>query len=59
MKQRGLDKYKVLDDNFGTEQYAVGMRKSDATLLSKINEAMQACIEDGTQAALNAKWFGE
>ena len=59
MKQRGLDKYKVLDDNFGTEQYAVGMRKSDATLLSKINEAMQACIADGTQAALNAKWFGE
>ena len=59
MKQRGQEKYKVLDENFGTEQYAVGMRKQDTTLLEKINEAMKACNEDGTTAALNAKWFGE
>ena len=49
----------MLDENFGTEQYAVGMRKQDTTLLEKINEAMKACNEDGTTAALNAKWFGE
>lgn len=40
--------YKILSDNFGAESYGIGFRKGDTTLLKKVNEALQAMIEDGT-----------
>ncbi len=33
--------YAVLDENFGTEEYGVGLRKDDAELLAKLERSHQ------------------
>ncbi|MFK5282367.1 transporter substrate-binding domain-containing protein, partial [Lacticaseibacillus paracasei] len=38
---------------------AVGMRKSDNVLRSKINAGLKALKADGTVAKLQKKWFGK
>lgn len=59
MKQRGEDKYKVLSDNFGEEEYGIGFRKSDTELVEKVNNALQECINDGTYDEILSKWFAQ
>lgn len=59
MKQRGEEKYKVLEDNFGDELYGIGVRKGDVTLLEKIDTAMRDMKSDGSYDAIYAKWFSE
>lgn len=59
MKQRGEEKYKVLEDNFGDELYGIGVRKGDVTLLEKVDTAMKDMKSDGTYDAIYAKWFSE
>ncbi len=59
MKQQSNDIYKVLEDNLGTEDYAVGMRKSDTELCDSINKALQELKEDGTFDTIKNKWFEE
>lgn len=50
--------YRVLDDNFGTEDYGVGTRKDDTELMSKIQKALDDMKADGTAANISTKWFG-
>ncbi|WP_157994672.1 amino acid ABC transporter substrate-binding protein [Cupriavidus agavae] len=50
--------YRVLDENFGTEDYGVGVRKDDAELLDKLNKTLAAMKQDGTAAKISAQWFG-
>lgn len=59
MKLRGAENYKVLEDNFGEEEYGIGVRKSDAILLEKINAALEEMKKDGTYDEISAKWFSE
>ena len=59
MKQLGEEKYKVLEEDFGDEEYGIGLRKDDAELLKKINKAMDAMISDGTYDEIYGKWFSE
>ncbi|MFA6941800.1 MAG: transporter substrate-binding domain-containing protein, partial [Clostridiaceae bacterium] len=49
----------ILSDNFGTEEYGVGLRKTDTELLSRINEALDAMKKDGASSKISVKWFGE
>ncbi|MBS0389931.1 MAG: amino acid ABC transporter substrate-binding protein [Proteobacteria bacterium] len=51
--------YAVLDDNFGTEEYGVGVRKDDAGLLEKLNKALAEMKQDGSAAKISEKWFGK
>jgi polar amino acid transport system substrate-binding protein len=51
--------YVVLEDNFGTEEYGVGVRKDDAALLGKIQDAMDKMKQDGTAARISTQWFGK
>lgn len=51
--------YRVLEENFGTEDYGVGMRKDDTELLAKIQKAMDDMKADGTAATISTKWFGK
>ena len=53
------DTYKALDENFGEEMYAIGVRQADDTFTDKLNEALAAMIADGTAAEISNKWFGE
>ncbi|RIX49153.1 MAG: amino acid ABC transporter substrate-binding protein [Rhodocyclales bacterium GT-UBC] len=51
--------YVVLDDNFGTEEYGVGVRKDDAELLGKLQKAMDEMKKDGAAAKISSQWFGK
>ena len=59
MKQNGEEKYKVLDENFGEEQFAVGMRKDDAALQEALNKALAKLKEDGTYDEIYKKYFAD
>ncbi|MGG7142592.1 amino acid ABC transporter substrate-binding protein [Clostridium nigeriense] len=59
ISQRGSDKYKVLDEDFGKEAYAVGMRKDDVELVEAFNKAFNELVEDGTAGEISEKWFGD
>ncbi|MDR0770371.1 MAG: amino acid ABC transporter substrate-binding protein [Burkholderiales bacterium] len=50
--------YIVLDDDFGDEEYGVGVRKDDTELLAKLQKAMNDMKQDGSAAAISEKWFG-
>jgi ABC-type amino acid transport/signal transduction systems, periplasmic component/domain len=52
-------KFKVLEDNFGYEEYGIGMRKGDNALTLAVQDALDAMITDGTAATISKKWFGE
>lgn len=53
------DAYVVLEDTFGSEEYGIGFRMSDAAFRDKIQETIDEIIADGTAAAISDKWFGE
>ncbi|WP_244834983.1 amino acid ABC transporter substrate-binding protein [Clostridium sp. BJN0001] len=59
MKERGEDKYKILSDNFGDEDYAIGIKKGNTELVNEINKGLKECTEDGTAAEISKKWFGK
>ena len=51
--------YRVLDDNFGTEDYGVGTRKEDTELMAKLQKALEDMKADGSAATISTKWFGK
>lgn len=59
MKQNADVSYRVLDDNFGEEEYAVGMRKEDDQLAESIDKALEELKSDGTFDKIYEKWFAE
>lgn len=56
---KGTDKYKILDEDFGEEEYGVGIRKGDTKMVEAFNEAFESMKEDGTLKEISEKWFGE
>lgn len=50
--------YRVLEENFGTEDYGVGLRKDDTELLAKLNDALDAMKKDGAAGRIATQWFG-
>lgn len=59
MNGRGAEKYNVLEEDFGKEDYAVGMRKDDKEIVEKFNKAFDEVVADGTAGEISKKWFGE
>lgn len=56
-KSKGV--YKVLDDNFGKEEYGVGIRKTDASFKAELDKTLDAMKSDGTADKISQKWFGK
>ncbi len=52
----GEDDYEFLDEELGSEQYAIGFRKGDTELCDKINAALDALVADGTYDAIGKKY---
>jgi len=52
------NRYKVLEDHYGSEEYGIGFRKSDAAFQAELQKAVDALVEDGTAKAISEKWFG-
>jgi len=51
--------YRVLEDNFGTEDYGVGTRKDDTELAAKLDKALDDMKADGAAAKISTDWFGK
>lgn len=51
--------YRVLDENFGAEDYGVGTRKDDTELAAKLDKALDDMKMDGTAAKISNTWFGK
>ena len=51
--------FRVLEDNFGSEEYGVGVRDDADSFRMALNEALEEMKQDGTAAEISEKWFGE
>ncbi len=51
--------YKFLDEDFGAEDFAVGLRLTDKAFLAEMNKALDAMKADGTASQISNKWFNE
>jgi len=51
--------YAVLDDNFGAEEYGVGLRLEDKDLLASLNKVLGEMKADGSAAKIAEQWFGK
>lgn len=56
MKQKGEDKYFVLEGDLGSEEYGVGFRKGDV-LREAVDKALNEMIKDGSFDEIKSKWF--
>jgi polar amino acid transport system substrate-binding protein len=52
------NQYAILTENFGAEEYGVGLRKDDTTLLTLLQKTLDEMKKDGTSAKISHKWFG-
>lgn len=59
IKKRGEAKYRILKEDFGKEEYGVGVRKQDKELSSKLNNALDDMKKDGTSSKISKKWLGK
>jgi polar amino acid transport system substrate-binding protein len=53
------EKYRVLDGSLAAEEYGIGFRKNDMTLMTKINDTLKEMAKDGKIAEISTKWFGK
>jgi polar amino acid transport system substrate-binding protein len=51
--------YKVLEENLGSEEYGVGVRKGDKVFLENLDKALSDMKADGTADKIAEKWFGK
>lgn len=50
--------YKILEENFGEEEYAVGYRKEDESFGKELTRILDEMKKDGTASEISKKWFG-
>ncbi len=50
---------KILDEDFGSEQYVIAAKKGNTELMDKLQAAIDELNADGTSAKISEKWFGE
>ncbi|GAA5363930.1 amino acid ABC transporter substrate-binding protein [Streptococcus uberis] len=59
LKQEGeLTNYNIVKSEFDGEDFAVGVRKEDKTLLKNINSAFTKLYKNGKFQEISQKWFG-
>lgn len=59
ISKKGEEKYKILDDNFGTGDYVVAFRKDDTELRDKVNNTINEIKDDKSFDEIYNKWFGK
>ncbi|VTT43376.1 amino acid ABC transporter substrate-binding protein [Streptococcus porcinus] len=60
LKQEGeLEKYHITKSEYAGENFAVGVRKEDKTLVKMINKGFKTLYKNGKFQEISKKWFGE
>lgn len=54
-----VNDYTLIDAGYGTDDFAVGARKTDTTLVEKINQALKDLYQSGEFQKISEKWFSE
>ncbi len=54
---KGEDKFRVLNDDFGSEEYAIGLRKDAYELKEAIDNALSTLKSNGKYDEIYDKWF--
>lgn len=57
LKKNPQVKMKILDENFGEEKFAVGMRKDDKELAEKLDKALDELKENGKFEEIRNRYF--
>lgn len=52
------EKYTVLSEGFGAENYAIGFRRGDDALAKKVSDILAEMTADGKAGEIAKKWFG-
>mgnify|MGYP000869306215 FL=1 len=53
------DSFRMLDQDLGSENFGVGVRKSDVAFRAELQKAMDSMMEDGAAQKIADKWFGK
>lgn len=59
ISKRGSEKYNISEDDFGKEEYGIGLRKGDKKFLKEINTALDQIKSNNEGEKISNKWFGE
>ncbi|HEL2057047.1 TPA: amino acid ABC transporter substrate-binding protein [Streptococcus suis] len=60
LQQEGIiSDYNIIDAGYEDEAFAVGARKSDTTLVEKINAAFKELYAEGSFQEISNTWFGD
>lgn len=54
-----LDQFNLIESSFEQEDYAVGVRKNDEKLATKINDGLNELHKNGEFKKISEKWFGK
>ncbi|MBQ7793353.1 MAG: amino acid ABC transporter substrate-binding protein [Clostridia bacterium] len=57
-KEGMTDKFTVLDEQLSPEDYGVGGRLEDVSFMTALNDAINACIDEGIASEISNEWFG-
>ena len=57
IKQKNSEDYKILEEDFGEEEYGIGIRKEDKKLLEMLNKVLDEMKKDGSYEKIYEKWF--
>ncbi|MDN6194041.1 MAG: amino acid ABC transporter substrate-binding protein [Alkalibacterium sp.] len=57
MAQNESSEYKVLEDDFGKEEYAIGFRQDDDELREAFSDSLEKIMEENTYDDIYQKWF--
>lgn len=57
-QEKELDNYTIVASEYKGENFAVGVRKEDKTLLKNINKGLKKLYQDGKFQDISQKWFG-
>lgn len=58
-KNGEINDYNIISTGYDSENFAVGARKSDKTLVDKIDKAFKSLHADGEFQKISQKWFSE
>ncbi|MBE5775942.1 MAG: amino acid ABC transporter substrate-binding protein [Clostridiales bacterium] len=50
--------YRILEESLVPEEYAIGFRKADEALCSKVEEILMEMVQDGKMEEITTAWFG-
>ncbi|MDR1774670.1 MAG: amino acid ABC transporter substrate-binding protein [Clostridioides sp.] len=57
ISQKGSEKYKVLEEDLGEEEYGIATAKTNTELCKQINDVIKEMKDDGTFDKIYNKWF--